>query len=219
MAMATYLDTVNNVLKRLREPTVTSTEETLYSTMVGVFVNDAKREIEDAHDWNVLSSTITINTQADVFGYSLEDSGTRFRTIDVLNNTSDSELRYAPTSWMNKQFLLSSTLQKAEPVYYNYNGVDSKGDTRVDLWPIPDNVYAVHFNLITPQIDLVDDDTKILVPSHLVAMLAYAKAIAERGEDNGNLSSEAYALYKSALSNEIAIDRNRYEEEVNWVAP
>lgn len=219
MAMATYLDTVNNVLKRLREPTVTSVEETLYSTMVGVFVNDAKREVEDAHDWNVLSSTITINTEADVFGYSLEDSGTRFRTIDVLNNTSDWEMKYAPTSWMNRQFLLTPTLQKAPPTYYNFNGVDSKGDTRVDVWPVPDNVYALHFNLITPQIDLVDDDTKILVPSHLVAMLAYAKAIAERGEDSGNLSSEAYSLYRSALSNEIAIDRNRYEEEVNWTAP
>lgn len=219
MAMATYLDTVNNVLKRLREPTVTDVEETLYSTMVGVFVNDAKREVEDAHDWNVLSSTITINTEADTFGYSLEDSGTRFRVIDVLNNTSDWELNYATTKWMNQQFLLNTTPQKSSPYYYNFNGVDTKGDTRVDLWPVPDNVYAIHFNLIVPQLDLVDKDTKILVPSHLVAMLAYAKAIAERGEDQGNLSSEAYALYKSALSNEIAIDRNRYEEEVNWVAP
>jgi hypothetical protein len=50
-------------------------------------------------------------------------------------------------------------------------------------------------------------------------MLAYAKAIAERGEDGGNLSSEAYALYKNALANEVAIERNRYSEEMNWTAP
>jgi hypothetical protein len=50
-------------------------------------------------------------------------------------------------------------------------------------------------------------------------MLAYAKAIAERGEDGGNLSSEAYALYKSALSDAIAIERNHYLEDMVWVTP
>ena len=216
--MATYLETVNNVLRRLREPTVSSVSETLYSSMVGVMVNDAKREVEDAHDWNALSDTLTAQTTASVFNYVLEGAGTRFRVIDVLNDTSDVEVRYAPTKWMNKQFLLSNTQQGA-PLYYNFNGVDSNNDTQVDIYPIPDAVYTLRFNLIIPQVELSSDNTIIKVPSHLVAMLAYAKAIAERGEDGGNLSSEAYALYKSALANEVAIERNRYEEEMNWTAP
>ena len=216
--MATYLDTVNNVLRRLRESTVTSVNETAYSAMIGVMVNDAKREVEDAHDWNVLSDTLTANTSADIFNYVLAGAGTRFRVIDVLNDTSDIEIRYAPTKWMNKQFLLANN-QPGSPVYYNFNGVDDNGDTQVDIWPIPDNVYALRFNLIIPQPELTEDNTIVKVPAHLVAMLAYAKAIAERGEDGGNLSSEAYALYKNALANEIAIERNRYEEEMNWTAP
>lgn len=216
--MATYLETVNNVLRRLREPTVSSVSETLYSSMVGVMVNDAKREVEDAHDWNALSDTLTAQTTASVFNYVLEGAGTRFRVIDVLNDTSDVEVRYAPTKWMNKQFLLSNTQQGA-PLYYNFNGVDSNNDTQVDIYPIPDAAYTLRFNLIIPQVELSSDNTIIKVPSHLVAMLAYAKAIAERGEDGGNLSSEAYALYKSALANEVAIERNRYEEEMNWTAP
>ena len=40
----TYLDIVNNVLRRLREDTVSDITETPYSTMVGDFVNDAKKE-------------------------------------------------------------------------------------------------------------------------------------------------------------------------------
>ena len=216
--MATYLETVNNVLRRLREPTVSSVNETAYSSMIGVMVNDAKREVEDAHDWNVLSDTLTANTANDIFNYVLVGAGTRFRVIDVLNDTSDIEVRYAPTKWMNKQFLLANN-QKGSPTYYNFNGVDSNGDTQVDIWPIPDNVYALRFNFIIPQAELTVDSTIVKVPSHLVAMLAYAKAIAERGEDGGNLSSEAYALYKNALANEVAIERNRYEEEMNWTAP
>lgn len=216
--MATYLDIVNNVLRRLREPTVSSVSETPYSSMIGVIVNDAKRDVEDAYDWNSLSDTLTAVTTPNIFNYVLAGSGTRFRVIDILNDTSDNEIRYAPTKWMNKQFLLSNN-QSGSPLYYNFNGVDSNGDTQVDLFPIPDSTYTVRFNLIIPQEDLTADLTKILVPSHLVDMLAYAKAIAERGEDGGNLSSEAYALYKSALANAVAIERNRYEEEMSWVAP
>lgn len=216
--MSTYLETVNNVLRRLREPTVSSVDETSYSAMIGVFVNDAKREVEDAHDWNVLSDTLTANTSAGIFNYVLVGSGNRFRVIDVLNDSNDTEIRYAPTKWMNKQFLLTQS-QSAAPLFYNFNGVDSNYDTQVDIYPIPDTVYALRFNLIIPQADLTSDSTRILVPPHLVSMLAYAKAIAERGEDGGNLSSEAYALYKMSLANEIAIERNRYEEEMNWVAP
>jgi hypothetical protein len=214
----TYLEVVNNVLRRLREPTVSSVNESNYSAMIGVFVNDAKREVEDAHDWNVLSDTLTANTSAGIFNYVLVGSGNRFRVIDVLNDSNDTELRYAPTKWMNKQFLLTNT-QSAAPLFYNFNGVDSNYDTQVDIYPVPDTVYALRFNLIIPQADLTSDSTRVLVPPHLVSQLAYAKAIAERGEDGGNLSSEAYALYKMSLANEVAIERNRYEEEMNWVAP
>jgi hypothetical protein len=216
--MATYLETVNNVLRRLREPTVTSVNETGYSAMLGVFVNDAKREVEDALEWNSLSSTVTVNTVANTFNYTLTGAGTRFRVMDVLNDTSNIVVRQAPSQWMNKQFLLASPA-KDTPIYYNFNGVDSSDNTQVDLYPIPNGVYTLRFNLIIPQAELTSDSTRILVPHHLVAMLAYAKAIAERGEDGGNLSSEAYALYKTALANEVSIERNRYEEEMNWIAP
>lgn len=215
--MATYLDVVNNVLRRLREPTVTSVNDTDYSAMIGVLVNDSKREVEDAHEWNALSDTLTAVTSADVFNYVLTGSRTRFRVIDVLNDSNDTPLRYAPSSWMNRQFLLTDT-QTGAPERYNFNGVDDNGDTQVDLYPIPDGIYNVRFNLIIPQADLVADNTRILVPDHLVAMLTYSKAIAERGEDAGLVSSEAYQMYRLALADAVAIERNHYDEEMVWSA-
>lgn len=215
--MATYLDVVNNVLKRLREPTVTSVEDTDYSAMIGVLVNDSKREVEDAYDWNALTDTLTAVTADAVFNYVLTGSRTRFRVMDVLNDTSDATLRNAPSSWMNRQYLLTDT-QKGEPTYYNFNGVDANGDTQVDLYPIPDGVYNVRFNLVVPQADLVADNTRILVPNHLVALLTYSKAIAERGEDAGVVSSEAYQMYRLALADAVAIERNHYPEEMVWSA-
>lgn len=213
--MATYLDVMNNVLKRLREPTVSSVTDNDYAQMIGVFINDAKREVEDAYDWNALSDTLTADTTANVFNYVLVGSQTRFRVIDVLNDTKDCELYYAPTKWLNRQYVITNA-QTGQPTYYNFNGVDANGDTQVDLYPIPDSAYAIRFNLIIPQADLVDGSDRILVPSHCVALLAYSKAIAERGEDSGVQASEAYQMYRLALADAVAIERNHYKEEMVW---
>lgn len=217
MSTTTYLQSVNDVLTRLREPVVTTVNQTAYSRLIGTLVNDAKREVEDAYDWNALGSTVTVNTVAGTYNYTLPDSKTRFRVIDVLNDTEDTVMQYAPTTWMNRQFLLT-TVQRQQPMYYNFNGVDSNGDTQVDIFPIPDGVYTLRFNLTIPQDDLVTDSTRILVPGHLVSQLAYAKAIAERGEDAGITSVEAYSLYRSSLADAIAIERNHYNEETVWVS-
>jgi hypothetical protein len=216
--MATYLDVVNDVLIRLREPVVTTVNQSAYSRLIGKLVNDAKREIEDAHDWNALASTVSINTVDNTYNYTLSGSRTRFRTIDVLNDSSNWRLEYKPTTWMNQQFLLL-TAQKGAPWYYNYNGVTTGGDTQVDLFPIPDGAYTIRFNLIIPQADLSSDSTSVLVPDHLVAQYAYAKAIAERGEDAGVSSAEAFSIYRNSLADAIAIERNHYDEDMVWVTP
>jgi hypothetical protein len=211
----TYLQLVNNVLVRLRETEVSSVGDTPYSSLIGVFVNDAKREIEDAHDWNVLTQTIVLSTATSTRNYTLTGSGQRFRTVDVLNDTEDVPMRAVPTNWMNRQYYLGNT-QNAAPVYYNYNGI-SGDDTQVDVWPKPDGVYSLRFELVIPQADLTADADALLVPHHLVQMLAYAKAVGERGEDGGSSFSEIYQQYRLALADAVAIERNRYDEETTWV--
>lgn len=211
----TYLQLVNNVLVRLRETEVSSVGDTPYSSLIGVFVNDAKREIEDAHEWNVLTQTIVLSTVAGTRNYTLTGSGQRFRTVDVLNDTEDVPMRQVPTNWMNRQYYLGTT-QNAAPVYYNYNGI-SGDDTQVDVWPQPDGEYSLRFELVIPQADLSADADALLVPHHLVQMLAYAKAVGERGEDGGSTFSEIYQQYRLALADAVAIERNRYDEETTWV--
>jgi len=215
--MATYVNVVNNVLTRLREPTVTSVQDTTYAKLIGLLVNDAKREVEDAYNWNALGSTVTLTTVSGTYNYTLTDSKTRFRVIDVLNDSSNLRMQYATTLWMNEQFLLVEAAQ-GTPSYYNFNGVSNDGDTQVDIFPIPNGVYTVRFNLTIPQDDLSVDSTKLLIPSHLVEQLAYAKAISERGEDAGVSSAEAYSIYRNSLADAIAIEANHYDEKVEWMA-
>jgi hypothetical protein len=65
----TYLELVNNVLKRLRERTVNAVSESAYSELIGVLVNDAKSEIENAWNWSALRNTLTLTTSSGVFNY------------------------------------------------------------------------------------------------------------------------------------------------------
>ena len=211
----TYLQLVNNVLKRLRETEVSSVGDTPYSSMIGVFVNDAKREIEDAHNWNALSQTVVIPTVAGTSSYTVTGSGNRFKTDFVFNDTEDVEMKQVPVKWIERQFYLADTTQRAAPIYYVYDGV-SGDDNVVKVWPIPDNVYSLRFYLYVPQNDLVTNGETVKVPDHLVAQLAYAKAVAERGEDGGTAFNELYQMYRLALADAIAIEKNRYEDEVIW---
>lgn len=211
----TYLQLVNNVLIRLRENEVSSVGDTPYSSLIGVLVNDAKREVEDATSWNSLNQTIVVPTVAGQRSYTLTGSGQRFKTQQVLNDDQDFEMKQAPANWVERQYYLG-TIQDAAPNYFNYNGVDSNGDTKVDVWPQPDGVYSLRFYLNIPQVPLVADSDVLSVPDHLVQLLAYAKAVSERGEDGGTAFNEIYQQYRLALADAIALERNRYNEDVVW---
>lgn len=213
--LKTYLDLVNNVLIRLRESEVSSIGDTPYSSLIGVLVNDAKREIEDAYQWNALETTIVVPTVAGQREYTLTGSGNRFRVDSVLNDTEDVPMAQADGAWIDRQYYLAD-VQNAAPIYYNFKGIDSIGDNKVELWPQPDKVYSLRFNLWIPQPDLSNDADTVKVPYHLVQMLAYANAVAERGEDGGQSFAELYQKYRLALADAIPLEANRYDEQVVW---
>ena len=55
----TYLEAINKVLRRLREDEVPSPDSTAYSKLIGDFVNDAKRLVEDSWNWSGLRKSGT----------------------------------------------------------------------------------------------------------------------------------------------------------------
>jgi hypothetical protein len=215
MASKNYLELTNEVLIRLREPEASSVSDNAYVKLISKYINDSKRQVEDAYNWNSLSETLSAVTSADIFNYVLEGTGQRFRVIDVLNDTSNFIMKNASTRWMDEQFLLTSP-QKGAPMYFNFNGTDTDGDTQVDLFPIPNGVYNIRFNVIRPQVELVANADKLLVPHEPVILGALARAQAERGEDGGVQSAETYALFKQSLADAISLESARYVEEECW---
>lgn len=216
MALPTFLELVNDVLVRLREPEVTTVNENVLSKLVGKFVNDAKRQVEDAYDWNALTTTLTANTIPDIFNYALVGSGARFKLIEVYDQSNKYHLSSKGSLEMTQLFIGGNTPEKGKPTFYNFNGIDTNGDTQVDLFPIPDAEYQIFFNIFMPQEKLVLDGTKMLVPEEPVVLLAFARALVERGEDGGLTNSEAYSMFKTSLSDFIAIEQSRYDELDSW---
>jgi hypothetical protein len=212
----TYLELVNDVLARLRETSVSTVTETTYSTLIGKFVNDAKRQIEDAFSWNVLGQTITVTTSASIASYSLTGAGQKFQVMDVINTTSNVGLTNISFVDMNRK-LNFTPLVNSIPTEFAFDGVDGSYDTKVNLFPIPDGVYTIKFALTVPQATLSSGSTVVLVADTLVAQNAYARALVERGEDGGLSSSEAYLLYKAMLADYIALEGTRYPENQEFV--
>jgi len=213
----TFLELINDVLIRLREPVVTANNQTAYSTLIGKFVNDAKRQIEDSFSWNALGKTITVTTASSTASYSLTGAGQRFQVMDVINTTSNVGLINITFVDMNRK-LNFTPLVNSIPTEFAFDGVDASYDTKVNLYPIPDGVYTIKFALTVPQATLASDSTVVSVPDVLVAQNAYARALIERGEDGGTSSSEAFSLYKVMLSDHIALESTRYPENQEFLS-
>jgi hypothetical protein len=212
----TYLQLVNDVLVRLREPTVTNVNENDYSALVSKLIVDAKREVEDAWNWDVLRTTYSITTTAGVFNYTLTGAGTRFRVIQAANDTDDSFMEYRPAAYMTQNLILSGTPQQGIPQYYNFNGVDTNGDSQVDIYPIPNDVYTLRFDVVKPEAELSANSDTTELPKNPIVLLAWAKAIEERGEDGGIGISSQYAVAKQSLADHVAIEAGRRPDETNW---
>lgn len=216
----TYLDLINKVLLRLREPEIGSVEgertvSNTYGKLIGEYINEAKSQVEAAWDWSALRSTLTLTTTSGIFNYELNGTRNAFKVLDVLNDTSNVVMQYQSGLWFDEQFLLTTPATGA-PYYYNFNGVSVDGDTQVDIYPIPDGVYDIRFNVTQRNLPLENNTDVLVIPSRPVILLATAMAIEERGEDGGQQSINAYGAAKSALADEIALDAARHPEDTIW---
>lgn len=208
--MTTFLQAVNEIQSRLRETVTASVTTSTYSTLLGRYVNDAKRQVEDAWEWDCLSTTFTQATIANTSTYTVTGSGLRQRGVTVNDSTNRVQLQNVPIQWILDQQQLS-TVGTGVPSYYAWNGTDGT-DSKIELFPTPAGVYSLKINATVPQATLSSDSTVITVPSEPVIAGALAMALVERGEDGGLNSAEAYNLFKSVLADYISIEQSKFVE-------
>lgn len=211
----TYLQIVNSVLRRLREEEVSTVAQNSYSKLIGEFVNDAKRTVEDAYDWTALRTELPVSLVADTTTYSLTGSGTNLKVFNVVDETSKNFVQYRGSAWMDNANLVTPP-SSGKPQYYCFKGVDANGDDTVEIYPNPDKAYTLTFNSTVRTADFTEDTDKLTVPSLPVTQLATALGARERGETGGTSAAELFALADVSLSDAIAYDSAKHPEETIW---
>ena len=209
----TYLNLMNNVLRRLREEETTSVTSTTYVKMVGDFINDAKTLVGQAADWSALRETLTISTTASDNTYSLTGGGDNVKVMSMLNDTQNCFMTYQTKDWFNDALYISNAVEGA-PKYFTYNGLDGNGDTQILFGPTPDGVYSIRVDLVKRQADLTANTDSLLIPAQPVIHLAVALLARERGETGGTSTAEYFQIANQYLSDAIAIDAAKHPEEM-----
>jgi len=213
--MSTALQLVNKVLRRLREDEVTSFTSS-YAGLILDFVNETKREVEDSWNWTSLRTTKTITTAAGTSQYALTGAGSRFRILDAWDSTNNAQLVLANSAYFNYNTEGMGSPSQGHPFAYQVWGQDANGDPYISINPVPDGAYTLTFYVHVPQVDLTATSDTMTVDEWPVVLGAWAKAISERGEDGGQNTIEQQMIYKSALSDAIAIDEGRVHGETTW---
>ena len=211
----TYLELVNHVLKRLRERTVSTVNQTTYSSMVGEFVNDAKDLIEEAWAWSMNREVISKTTVAGTSLVTLNGFGRKGRILSAWNDTSNGMLSERPQGWLDSK-KYTGEVPQGSPSNYVWRGVAPNNNMNIEVYPTPDDTYTLQFNCYVPNYQLLEDTDEITVPWQPVVMEAVAMLAEEKGEAGGTTSARYFQMANKSLSDAIAIDANRFPAELNF---
>lgn len=214
----TYLDLVNSVLRKLREDEVTTVNATDYSRLVGDFVNDAKRLVEDTWDWTALRETYTVVTSSGTAIYPLSGFNTRGKILYVFNETTNREVLKESLQRI-RSLNLTSDNASGPIAYYAVDGLDSNNDVQLRLYRTPNTVETLSVYVVKRPGDLTADSGTVKVPSSPIIQWAYSYALRERGETGGQSAAEQAIFAQQELSNAVSFDAGLSFDETIWTAP
>jgi hypothetical protein len=211
----TYLQLVNSVLRKLREEEVTTVDESDYSKLIGDFVNDAKRLVEDTWDWTGLRYTYDITSTSGTALYSLSGFNTRSKILYIHNETRNVEVLKESLQRI-RQLNMEVDSATGTVVYYAVDGLDSNNDVQIRLFRTPNSTESFSVYTVKRTEDLTTDSDTTLVPDSPIIQWAYSYALRERGETGGQSAAEQALFAQQELSNAVAFDAGLSPDETVW---
>jgi hypothetical protein len=213
----TYLQLVNEVLKRVREPQVESIDENTYSTLVASFINDAKSQVENAWEWRALRTPVLVNLVVDDYEYSTglnegsllmyDPQDHQPLAWDITSSGTSNLFEIGLDNLENEYYLDTSHPAISRPTYFAVDYTASSPTIR--LFEKPSEVRNWRFVFKEPQDELSDEADVLLVPWLPVVLLATNYALNEKGEEVGTPGTVAEQRYMQALTDAIQIDSRK----------
>jgi hypothetical protein len=184
--VATQLTVINNVLRRLREDTVSTPTESDYSTLLAMWVNDGIRSLTDQYYWESLIHEVTFELAASTATYDLSattaDGGvvtigerptnehsmlewdrttnkpSAFLFDTVSDNDFNAQLRLISETDRTRKFQGQRDQTNADPTDFSLK-LNPEGDGYdFTVWPLPSAARTVRIKFWTPQLELASTD-------------------------------------------------------------
>lgn len=212
----TWLQLTNAVLKRLRKPTVANTSNNTYTQLIASFVNLAKDEVEEAHEWRDLRDTYTLTAVPGTTLYTFTGAGPQAKILDMWNTTKAWEMRASNYREMNQRFFGVTTVQSGSPTDWLAAGLNASNDIQVDIWPSPSATNTIKANLYVPQKTLTNDATVVYAPNWVIIEGAVAFALLERGGQDDPTAQVHAQLFRDRLASAVALELSDDPSEIAW---
>ena len=141
----TFLEAINQVMVRLREDEVEAWDGSDYSKLIGRLVNEAKAEVEDAHEWNCLKDQFDASVVADDTTVSFTGTSQRTRIVQVFNQTETTRMQRVDRDriiyWRN---IGSST--SGVPYWFSQHGYTTSSELELIIYPDADGSYTIRLD-------------------------------------------------------------------------
>lgn len=168
-----------------------------YTKTVLYALNEIQSELVDDHDWNFLKATGVIALAAAQQYYSLASDFQRFVGKDPLYYDDDEGNIITLVNDDDFKNHTATNVTEGIPYIARRLGVDSSGDSRLELYGLADATSAgkiINYDYIKVPADLVQDTDTSPVPDMLLIQGAYMKLRAQ----NGDLTQDIITDYLAA---------------------
>lgn len=213
----TVLDVVNKVLRKLRESAVATIDGDDYAELITDFLTETKNEVEDAWDWTSLKGTVLLDTVIGTYRYKLAAVYMNSKIADIYDQTNDNYLEFDPDKV--KEGLKYATPETGQPLYYDFVGFND-GEMLIDLFPVPDVAdvrFYVNGKFVQGDLGYTDPGTTYLATPQMPLVLGtFAKAVEERGDDDGEALTKAEAKYNRSLADAISYENAAQGDPTVW---
>lgn len=209
----TYLQLMNHVLRRMREDEVSSVNASAYASMVGDYINDAMRIVQDSWDWADIRETKDVVTSDGSDIYAITGASTDGKVFHIIDDTSNTTLQLRSKKWIDDKKYIDGSVT-GQPTHYCFTNTNASGDIQIQLYPTPDAAYTLKVNGAFRTDELTANDDTIPVPWQPVMHYAIALLARERGETGGQSVAEYITIADRVLSDHIAREAAYYPEEM-----
>lgn len=229
----TKLEIINAVLRRLRETTVSATNDSDYTVLLSSFLNDVMGEAQDAWDWSTMiyrtdftlsAGDRVVNTQdaAEISNAVITNEfskpwvrwdarGNKYHMAFEVTSGSEIMIPESSRSYITGLERLGeiNTNRPTSWMWYYSTDASLRGVTiEFDATTDSDRDYSFYF--YTPQgelaLDSTDDATEILLPGRMLTNGVLYYALNERGEEMGEPGNVAERRWLSSLAAAIEDD-------------